>query len=93
MPIAKKMVFNDGEPDIVLWRYWCECLTPTHVLELVEEGDSLELGICIEPKGGLWCRIKVAWNILRGREARYTEIILAKEDREELASVIKGMPA
>lgn len=91
--LVKKFEKDPNDPkdiDLVYWRYWCQCLTPSHCLEIYQHGEDIEIGVHVFEQKGWWQRIKICWDILRGNGSRWTEVLLDKTDREELAAVIKG---
>ncbi len=70
------------------WRYWCDCTSMDHTMELTQMGDQLELSISIRHKKTLWQRIRMAWDLLFKGESRVTEVYLCEHDRKEIASVL-----
>jgi len=94
MPIAKQYKDSKtGEPWSTYYRYWCECTSITHVLELIidHEDNTMEIGLSVLPQPTFLERLKIAWKVLWDKDAtRLTEVIISKEDREELGAVIKG---
>ena len=91
MPLFRKYEPTENSPTTMnIWRYWCSCHDPTHCLELIQEGDQIEMGVHVQPPTGIRARIIAAWHILIGKGHRYTEIHLDNEDRKEFAAIING---
>jgi len=81
---------NNDWPECKIYRYWCNCLCPSHVLELEFWGDDLTLRVVIYPQPTLWRRIKAAFAVLSGKEYYDKDFVVDREDRKELAKIIKS---
>lgn len=78
-----------GEDQWLIWRYWCECSSPLHVLEVeVDSGGQLHLAVYDGYKKTFWQRLKLAISLIFKGEACPVDIYLCEDDRQELAAVI-----
>lgn len=83
-----------GEWHWISWRYWCDCMSPTCILEFIDNSDSgitnLEIGINSNPNWSFWKRLKEAIKLMFGKEIRYLEVVISEKDRIELGRAITG---
>lgn len=88
------MLYKRIDDDYVIWRYWCECMSPDHMLEFTEDetpGEGqLSVAICSRGQDTLWRRVRTAWRVLFNKEPSYLDVCISPEDRKELGAVISG---
>lgn len=95
------VVFKPTEEEKVL-KCECSCGCGEEIkIKSFNFGDTKQyyLSLCAEQyyakQNGvfktIWHRIKTAFMILRGKEYRLTEVVLKKEEFEELKEIIKEM--
>ena len=77
-----------------LWR--CSCggshFVSVRLLDDSEAWDTPKyVGIYVEeyPEAGHWQRIKAAWNLLRNRRHTWIEIMLTKDQAQDIAEEIR----
>jgi len=74
-----------------VYRFFCRCGIPDHVLEISTYDGQLEIGFCA---GGscalsLWPRIKRAFrHVFRLKDTPWSEFLVRPEDEEEILEVI-----
>lgn len=87
------MYMKDFEDiDIKTYRFFCKCMSPLHVLEIVVEDDFIEIQYHNAGRCGftLWTRLKKAIRfIFNLNSENWSEFILRDEDRQEFINILK----
>ena len=60
-------------------RFFCDCGTPYHAIDLTPDGEGNEMVLCVtlwHDPPTLWERVKGAWRVLRGKPHCFDEVYL-----------------
>jgi len=84
-----ELSFDDYETH----RFYCQCGSPEHVLDIMIDKGQIELHYYSGCNGcgrGFWDKLKMAFNLLFNRTPylSWSDFIIRKDDEEEIARII-----